>query len=214
MNEMKLNYENFDDLSAEHAAMLAFLDRLEKAGALPPSWGEFTWLLGTHHHEKEEEFLFPLLLGSSRLEVGGPKCMTFFTPRVIGGTGWEDSAARLKRLVSGEALREHEKNSLRERALGLNSMLKIPLEDHVLGARAIAAIESESDAAKRAELISAFSSLLRDHIQREDECLFELCRQALTPEQKNTYASKAKAFDLQHGTRELLARVSIGTKAV
>lgn len=206
-----MNYENLDDLNAEHTAFLAFLDRMGKAGALPPTWANFTRLLGTLHHEKEEEFLFPLLLGSSRLEVGGPKCMTFFTPRVIGGTGWEDSAARLKRLVSGEALREHEKNTLRERALSLNSMLKIPLEDHVLGARAITAIESESDAAKKAELINAFSGLLRDHIQREDECLFELCRQALTPEQKKYYAAKAEAFDLLHGTRELLARVGSET---
>lgn len=204
---MNVSYENLEDLTAEHAVMLSFLARMEEAGTILPAWPDFIRLLSRIHHEKEEAFLFPLLLGSSRLEVGGPKCMTFFTPRVIGGTGWEDSAARVKRLVSCGPLREHEESPLRSQALGLNSMLKIPLEDHVLGARMVQAIEEEAEPARMAELVSALTSLLRDHIQREDECLFELCRQALTPEQKREYAARAEAFDAQSGTRELLARI-------
>lgn len=133
--------------------------------------------------------------------------MTFFTPRVLGGTGWEDSSVRVKRLVSDEPLRASERSSLRNRALELNSMLKIPLEDHVLGARAVAAIEAEKEPGRKAILLSAFTGLLRDHIQREDECLFELCRQALTSEQKREYASKAEAFDAHNETAQLLARL-------
>lgn len=200
-----MRYENFEDLALEHSMMLAFLDREEKGAQPSSAWPAFLRLLGEIHHHKEEYFLFPLMLGSSRLEVGGPKCMTFFTPRVLGGTGWEDGFARLRRLLPWpHELRADEKTPFRERVLKEGSMLKIPLEDHVAGARAIEAMKTEQDPARHTQLFSAFASLLRDHIQREDECLFELFRQALTPEQKSAYAKQAAAFDTAEDTAGLL----------
>jgi hemerythrin-like domain-containing protein len=87
-------------------------------------------------------------------------------------------------------------------------MLKIPLEDHIAGARAIGLLERETDPARRAMLLSAFAGLLRDHIQREDECLFEMFRQTLTPEQKLAYAKQAGEFDLANNTAGLLRVLS------
>jgi|GEM_PF-4918268 len=202
-------YENLEDLAQEHAIMLQFLRR-EETGTKPSStWPLFVRLLSKIHHHKEEYFLFPLMLGSSRLEVGGPKCMTFFTPRVIGGTGWEDSFARLQRLFPGPSgLLQEERTPFRDRVLATGSMLKIPLEDHVAGARAIKLLERETDFARRATLLSAFAGLLRDHIQREDECLFEMFRQVLTPEQKLYYAKQAAEFDLENDTAGLLRALS------
>ena len=121
----------------------------------------------------------------------------------------EDAFARLRRLLPGPGeLWPEEKTPFRERVIAEGSMLKIPLEDHVAGARAIALINSETSPERRAELLSAFAGLLRDHIQREDECLFELFRQALTPEQKGAYAKQAAEFDLAIDTAGLLRALS------
>ena len=204
-----MQYENMEDLAQEHATMLRFLGR-EEARATPSSaWPLFVRLLAGIHHHKEEHFLFPLMLGSPRLEVGGPKCMTFFTPRVLGGTGWEDSFARLQRMCPGPSeLLPEEKTSFRDRVLSAGSMLKIPIEDHVSGARAIRLLEHETDGARRAMLLSAFAGLMRDHIQREDECLFEMFRQSLTPERKLIYAKQASEFDIENDTAGLLRVLS------
>lgn len=204
-----MRYENLNDLAQEHSTMLKFLRR-EEARAVPSSsWPLFVHLLGEIHHHKEEYFLFPLMLGSPRLEIGGPKCMTFFTPRILGGMDWEDGFARLKRMFPGPSgLLQEERTPFRDRVFTTSSMLKIPLEDHVAGARAIKLLERETDAARRATLLSAFSELLRDHIQREDECLFEMFRQALTPEQKIIYAKQASEFDVKNDTAGLLRALS------
>ncbi len=206
---MLMNYEDLEDLAQEHTTMLQFLAREETRTTPSSAWPLFVRLLGAIHHHKEEHFLFPLMLGSSRLEVGGPKCMTFFTPRAIGGTGWEDAFARLQRMFPGPSgpLPE-ERTPFRDRVLTTGSMLKIPLEDHVAGARAIKLLEYETDFSRRATLLSAFAGLLRDHIQREDECLFEMFRQALTPEQKLYYAKQAAEFDLENDTAGLLRALS------
>ena len=135
--------------------------------------------------------------------------MTFFTPRVLGGTGWEDAFARLQRVFPGPSeLFPEEKTSFRDRVLSTGSMLKIPIEDHVAGARAIRLLEHETDGARRAMLLSDFAGLMRDHIQREDECLFEMFRQSLTPEQKLYYAKQASEFDIENDTAGLLRVLS------
>lgn len=200
---MPIDYENLGDLKKEHEIFLRFLDR---AHPTHPALPKFFHLLEKIHHHKEEKFLFPIMLGTERLQVGGPKCMTFFTPRVLGGVGWIDSFAHLNSLlpqmISDSLVTE---NSFREEVFSSGSMLKVPVGDHILGARAFALLGEEKNANTRIRILSALSSMLRDHIQREDECLFELFRAALSPEQKRTYANRARVFDHEHGTESLLS---------
>ncbi len=204
-----MNYECLEDLAQEHATILQFLAREETQNTPSSTWPLFVRLLSEIHHHKEEHFLFPLMLGSQRLEIGGPKCMTFFTPRVLGGTGWEDAFARLQRMFPGPTeLLPEEKTPFRNQVLAQGSMLKIPTEDHIAGARTLKLFERETDPARRPILLSAFAGLIREHIQREDECLFEMFRQALTPEQKFAYTKQAREFDLANNTAYLLRVLS------
>lgn len=204
---MPVAYENLEDLSTEHKAFLGFLEQGETE---PERLEEFFYFLEKIHHHKEESFLFPLLLGSERLQVGGPKCMTFFTPRVLGGMGWVDSSARLGALLP-EADESHwiAGKPFREEVFRSGSMLKIPVGDHIQGARALALLRGERNPEVRNQLLSAFSSMLRDHIQREDECLFELFRAALSSEQKKSYAEKARTFDAEMESALRLIRLLI-----
>jgi hypothetical protein len=199
-----MDYEKFEDLTREHGVMLEFLSA-GVALCSAQAWPIFLRLLEKIHHHKEEFFLFPLLLGSERLQVGGPKCMTFFTPRVLGGTGWVDGHAQLLALISPAPFASDGGLSpFRNEVLRSGSMLKIPVEDHMLGALALQQLGAETDLARRTKLFDGFASLLKEHIQREDECLFELFRQALSPEQKKEYAQKASAFDEQMNTAGIL----------
>lgn len=202
-----MEYESFEDLALEHEVMRGFLSKGVDACSTA-AWPLFLRLLEAIHHHKEENFLFPLLLGSERLQVGGPKCMTFFTPRVLGGTGWEDGFAKLRAMIPPEELPSSDAlSSFRGEVFRSGSMLKIPIEDHILGTAALKQLSEETDTYRRSKLFDAFASLLQDHIQREDECLFELFRKALSPAQKKEYASKASAFDAQNGTDGLILRL-------
>lgn len=204
---MPVTYENLEDLSTEHNAFLGFLERGETE---PERLEEFFYFLEKIHHHKEESFLFPLLLGSERLQVGGPKCMTFFTPRVLGGMDWVDSSARLGTLLP-EADESHwiAGKPFREEVFRSGSMLKIPVGDHIQGARAVAMLRGERNPEARQQLLSAFSSMLRDHIQREDECLFELFRAAMSQEQRKLYVEKAQAYDALQNSAPRLARLLV-----
>ncbi len=204
-----MNYANFEDLSREHEAFQAFLareeERLTPSGALPV----LAILLEQIHHAKEEQLLFPVLFGSETLNVGGPKCMTFFTPRVLGGTGWADSFQELKKTLGPDKASDSRLSPFRREAFAANSMIKIPLEDHILGARALAELLQNRDPAHYRELFPKFAALLRDHIQREEECLFEVFRRSLTSEQKQIYALSAAAFDVEHKTAALLEQLAL-----
>jgi hypothetical protein len=84
-------------------------------------------------------------------------------------------------------------------------MLRIPIEDHILGERAVAKMRAEPSLV--GQLFPKLSALLSDHIQRENECLFELARATLTQEQKQAYASAAAAFDSAMETAALLDKL-------
>ena len=51
------------------------------------------------------------------------------------------------------------------------------------------------DPAKITSLFGKFSAFLRDHIQREDECLFPLFARELSLEQLAAYEKEARAAD-------------------
>lgn len=203
-----MNYANFEDLSLEHEAFRIFLAREEKRSAPSGLLPTLATILEQIHHAKEEQILFPMLFGSDALNVGGPKCMTFFTPRVLGGTGWTDSFQGLADALGPDEADDSHLSPFRREAFVANSMIKIPLEDHILGARALSELIQNKDLARYRELFPKFAALLRDHIQREEECLFELFRRSLTNEQKQAYARGAAAFDEEHKTATLLEQLA------
>lgn len=193
-----MNYANFDDLNQEHEAFLRYLAQARKTLPTLVSLERFFFLLDKIHHEKEERFLFPLLF-TGATEQSGPKCATFFPPRWMNSCAWQDSFHALQGLLGSE---QAELNISRQMVFSSPSMLRIPLEDHILGERAVAKMRAEPSLI--GEIFPKFSELLSDHIQRENECLFELARTALNPEQKQAYASAAAAFDTAAGSAALL----------
>jgi hemerythrin-like domain-containing protein len=186
------------DLTAEHAAILRFLDEAERNGVpAGEKLAAFFFFLEKIHHRKEEEALFPLLFGTEALQVGGPMCMTFFTPRVIGAS-WPESYRELLRVLpEGDA--PLGPGEFRRKVFETGSMLRIPIEDHVAGARA-AQLVLEAQGAERERVFRMLANLLRDHIRREEECLFALFRRVLTREQREAYADGAAKIDEELGT--------------
>lgn len=170
----------------------------------------FFFLLENVHHRKEEELLFPLLFGRQSLEVGGPKCMTFFTPRVLGA-GCSDGFRPLAEKLGFER-NESSLNDFRKSVFGTNSMLKIPVEDHLLGARAthelLACLRLDPpNLREAAELFLGFERFLRGHIQREEECLFRLFQRELSAAELGQFQRDAAALDRDLGTEGLLAEL-------
>lgn len=203
-----MRYGELEDLTREHEAFLGFLSAWERDFPPRRELEEFHVLLEEVHHGKEERFLFPLLADSLSLEVGGPMCMTFFTPRVLGGMGWTDSFADLRSSLGYAGPAPGELTPFRETAFRQGSMIRIPLEDHILGARAMAELRSAPAGAEpQRARFARFAAFLKDHIRREEECLFMLLKRELSPEQKNLYAEQASAFDREQGTAELLSRL-------
>lgn len=191
----------FPDLDQEHRLFLRVLDRERDA----PNQSTIALLgeLLEIHHRKEEELLFPLLFGSPALEAGGPKCTTFFTPRVMGSVDWPEAFQALRGSLR-DRFAEKKPSPLLEQALERGSMLRIPLEDHALGAVARQEMLALRDSAALPSLFAKFSAFLRDHIQREDECLFPLFAKELSLEQLEAYREKARAADERLGAARLM----------
>lgn len=199
-----MDYANFEDLAREHQAFLAFLARAEESPPPFGCWERLFFLLDKVHHEKEERFLFPLLFTGSA-EPSGPKCATFFPPRWMNSCAWQDPYHTLSAALSEETGVDT-RSPFRQRVFSSQSMLRIPIEDHLLGERAVAAMRIAPTRAP--EILPKLAAMLRDHIRREDECLFELLRAKLSGEQKETYAREAAEFDRRAGTEALLAEIS------
>ena len=206
-NGGEMDYENFADLSNEHEVFRNFLEQHKHHTPADSDLTELKLMLENIHHTKEEYFLFPLLFGMNALEVGGPQCMLFFTPRVIGGLGWTDSFAALKTALNYQQPKPEELTPFRSEAFREGSMIKIPLEDHILGGRAFQELQSGSPLPEtRQKIFELFSQHLQDHIRREEDCLFPLLRRELTSDQKALYAERAAAFDREKNTGSLIEK--------
>lgn len=205
----------FADLSTEHQAFVEFLNKCEKNlfNITKQQFDSFAFLLESVHHKKEEDFLFPMLEQTKVPNQGGPKCSTYFTPRVFGAVWKEPFRDLQEHLSSAGPIQTEDLTPFRQKIWAANSMLKIPLEDHIWGARAVhqlkLALENRSgNPEKPAQLFAKFSTFLKDHMQREDECLFQLFNEALTWEQKQSYINRARAFEEKAETGRLLQSIS------
>lgn len=202
-----MTHQTFINLTKEHDFFLKFLELKETN----PSqfydlnrWELFASILEKNHHEKEESFLFPYLIPTDALNAGGIKCATFFTPRVLSAGGWPDSYHELIKYLNLTTLMHEELNPFRKLIFDQKSMLMIPIEDHILGAIAIRQIFLRKNDHK---LMNLFSALLKDHIEREEECLYPLCEKVLSNEQKNIFTERAKHFNDENHTDSALVKL-------
>lgn len=194
-------------LTREHEIFLDFL----KLRITSPSqfydlnrWKVLAILLEKFHHEKEECLLFPSLINTDALKAGGVKCATFFTPRVLSAGGWPDSYHELAKKLEISAAAFLPSTSFREIVFTQKNMLSIPIEDHILGAAAIKKIIDKNGDHQTMDL---FSHLLKDHIEREEDCLYPLCEKRLTEEQKTNFMEQTKDFDTKNQVNNLLEKL-------
>lgn len=131
------------------------------------------------HHPKEEQILFPFMADKPGLKQGGPRCSYFMglrlelTPHLQIKKRLEEFTASIELAmvpVSPPAW------------LTPQCPLSIPMEEHELChnlARALRWLLSRDLTSEqvrlRQQLISDFQYLLRNHIAKEDSCLFVLC---------------------------------------
>ncbi len=134
------------------------------------------------HHKNEEELLFPELHSRVNLKEGGPECARFMTLKQFSDPAQIIFKQGKKRGHDAEVLLKRNKSEL------LESPLIIPMEEHVAGQIAIHLAEfeianllkhnSSSEAlASLRKIITTYISLMRHHIQKENECLFVLADQ-------------------------------------
>lgn len=185
-----------DDLLQEHKSYLDFL-ALKDEECLS-KFEEFCTEL-QRHHEKEEKILFKIIERENILDSGGPNCISYYFPRTMDNFLWEDGYHALKKRISVSNLQEsHEKSGGGVIGFGGNGMLMIPREDHQLGHAILGMIRQEKCIEVKADLWGRFRTFLREHIEREDNCLFLLCDSRLSFNAKREYLDLVK--DLQAST--------------
>lgn len=198
------------DLYEEHRVFLAVLGVLEKMNAeqlfvAKDKIRRFLEFVEHEHHGKEENLLFPIIDEEKVPECGGANCILFFGPRVID-RGIFNSFDRLKESIGYVTYTPIELNSeLRSRVFAKKSMLTVPMEDHILGSRAAKKILDGLDAREEGvpDLLRAYASFLRDHIEREDRCLFLQVERLKTPKILS-YTSAAEEWDAIRKTKKQL----------
>lgn len=202
-----MSRHSFVSLSREHQVFLDFL-RLKDTN---PSqfydrnrWKILNLLLEKIHHEKEESFLFPYLLQIDALKSGGVKCATFFTPRVLNAVDWPDSYHQMKQSLNPFEKEVDDLSPFRKKVFETKSMLSIPVEDHMLGAVAMREIFRSPNYLR---LMDQFAGLLFDHIQREEDCLFEVCERELNSEEKVAHIKNSEKIDLWYQTKTKLTEL-------
>ena len=131
------------------------------------------------HHKKEEELLFPALLESAPLQQGGPRCSFFFGLR-LEDYGSQKLPQKLPEL-----------RPITKYILDSKSPLSIPVEEHIAGHLALELLGELQDDRVLANSISHYLHLMDLHIRKEDECLFVLADNYLSPEIQNKLLDRA-----------------------
>lgn len=135
------------------------------------------------HHPLEEDELFPEINKKNFAPQGGPRCTFFMGMRIL-----MNPMERMKQNLDyfyRKANFQPTPYNLPEWLTPQNP-LSVPFEEHVVGA-AIAEGLLFLNARKGSDLYNEFfdlfysdySSLIKSHIDKEDNCLFIMCEQAL-----------------------------------
>lgn len=138
------------------------------------------------------------------LKSGGVKCAIFFTPRVLNAVGWPDSYHQMKQSLNPIEKEVDDLSPFRKKVFETKSMLSIPVEDHMLGAAAMREIFRSPNYPR---LMDQFAGLLFDHIQREEDCLFEVCERELNSEEKVDHIKNSEKIDLRYQTKNKLTEL-------
>lgn len=154
-------------------------------------------MLLEYHHAKEEDLLFPLILKTTIPRSGGANCSQYFSPRVIEQSLFNSYGALNEALKCHGTVADVTDTDLRKLARSQNSPLMVPIEDHICGARAAQWIQPLVDRGDPLllEVFIRFSDFLRDHIEREDNCLFLQCERTFTWELKDSYKKSYEALE-------------------
>jgi hemerythrin-like domain-containing protein len=192
-----------DELKHEHQIILGFLKlfenmlALDKEGRLKTSDEDFELAFSfisnyvdQLHHGKEEAILFPVAFEAKLLQGGGPKCTQYF------GMFIQDRfLEKFKSEISEEDnIPEYKPKTEIQNILKEKDPLSIPLEDHQAGYYALKIMKS--DLKKRrgqagwscerfCRVAQWYIKMLRQHIGKEDECLFVRLESVLSPDQSN-----------------------------
>lgn len=136
--------------------------------------------VSTKHHEKEEK-LFETLITNKKVNHGGPKCDFFMAQRMI-----HSDSEKINQLWKSYSSLKHLEGALLTKGKNLGSALAIPLEEHELLKKLVMMLEKEvsyqletlkpENAEKIIVLFNLYSRLLKEHIAKEDQCLFEMIK--------------------------------------
>lgn len=132
-----------------------------------------------HEHEVILRALAVLERAGARLELG----------RTVDETALQELVA-LIRMFADRCHHGKEEDQLFPilRAKGLGDSLVPFLDDHVEGRGYLVTLASAASPAARAAAARRYVGLLRDHIQREDDVLFPLAEEVLTPAEQGRLA--------------------------
>jgi hypothetical protein len=140
-------------------------------------------------HEKSEElFLFSAVATRAEIRNGGPLC-TLYYDMYLHRRPLETAAAAI-----GSSYLDPRKlaDATTLPFFAAGSPVCIPVEDHMALEAIIKAADSvvEGNDAELAQLAATHLRLLRIHFEKENTCLFPLCRNILSDEELNLWAEK------------------------
>lgn len=123
------------------------------------------------HHAKEEQILFPKLYNLGKKLQSGPHCSYF---RQMSADWDYAKSLKSQAINSGLTFNVKRSDPFLNMVIEENSMLTIPLEEHVAGGAALKLIEklANENSTYLRPVVYEYISLMNLHIRKEDECLF------------------------------------------
>lgn len=141
------------------------------------------------HHRREERFLFPLIASHPKLSEGGPGCTKFMGLRLMSGMNKDifekEQELGLQIYKAAQELSPY---------LQPQNPITIPVEEHAAETVLIRWMDRELEISRTSQLscdkmawaLERYYDLLREHSQKEDECLFIMAQRILTKAQLDT----------------------------
>lgn len=163
------------------------------------------------HHGREEKYLFPFVASHVKVSEGGPACTKFMGLRIMSSMNKDifDLEAELGH-------RGYPAASEIQPYLQQQNPITIPMSEHEAETILVRLME-RGDVAKIAWALERYYDLLREHSQKEDECLFIMARRILDTEllrNANIEADLIKEQFMQGQWREIEAELLLLSKEI
>lgn len=166
-------------LKEEHQAIKEKLEELKTApySELPDLLREISHLVEDVHHQKEENILFPEVARTQMSSQGGPRCTYFMGLRI-------EADSINKKIIhflneNKIPIKNHTHNELCDQLIKVNHALSIPLGEHILGSSLMDYLKTFPEFTKLHKARDLYIELITLHIEKEDDCLFEMLKQIL-----------------------------------